>query len=193
MPTEPGGSRLVAKLKSENHKVLHRLIVAFAASGSLLLAGCSDATPAADGDIERVTLGDRSFDLELAMAPTSRRDGLGGRETLPENGGMFFVFPDAQLRRFWMFDCVMPIDIAFIDPIGYVTAIHTMPHEELRGEKESLLDYESRLPGYSSAYPAQFAIELAPGSFESLGIAAGDRISIPPERLKTLGKAAEPD
>ena len=184
---------MVAKLKSENHKVLPGLIVAIATSGTLLPGGCSNATPAVDGDVERVTLNDRSFDLELAMAPTSRRNGLGGRETLPENGGMFFVFPDAQLRRFWMFDCVMPIDIAFIDPIGYVTAIHTMPHQELRGEKESLLDYESRLPGYSSAYPAQFAIELKPGSFESLGIAVGDRISIPPERLKTLGKAAEPD
>ena len=184
---------MVAKLKSENHKVLHHLIVAFAASGSLLLAGCSDATPAADGDIERVTLGDRSFDLELAMAPTSRRDGLGGRETLPENGGMFFVFPDARPRRFWMYDCLIPIDIAFVDPIGFVTAVHTMPAEDLRGEDESILAYESRLEGYSSAYPAQFAIELVPGSFESLGIAAGDRLPISPERLKMLGQAAEPD
>ena len=184
---------MVAKL---NRKILDRsarLILAAATSSTVLIGGCSDATPATDGDIERVSLGDRSFELELAMARESRRLGLGGRETLAENEGMFFVFPDAQLRRFWMFDCVMSIDIAFIDPIGYVTAIHTMPPEELRGEKESLLDYESRLPGYSSSYPAQFAIELAPGSFESLGIAAGDRIPIPPERLKTLGKAAEPD
>lgn len=106
---------------------------------------------------------------------------------------MFFVFPDARARRFWMYDCVIPIDIAFVDPIGYVTAVHTMPAEDLRGEDESILAYESRLEGYSSAYPAQFAIELVPGSFESLGIAAGDRIPISPERLKTLGQAAEPD
>lgn len=188
---------MVAKLKSDVDAVCSGSLPAFVACGIVLLAlvlgGCSDPSPPVDGDLERVTLGDRSFELELAMAPESRRLGLGGRETLAENGGMFFVFPDAQPRRFWMYDCLMAIDIAFIDPIGYVTAVHTMPPEELRGETESLLDYESRLPGYSSAYPAQFAIELAPGSFESLGIAAGDRISIPPERLKMLGKAAEPD
>ena len=184
---------MVAKLKSEHHPGGTSLALGLATICAALVAGCGDSTPAADGDIERVTLGGRQFDLELAMATESRRQGLGGRESLPENGGMFFVFPDAQLRRFWMFDCVMSIDIAFVDPIGYVTAIHTMPPEELRGEDESLLDYESRLPGYSSSYPAQFAIELTPGSFESLGIEVGDRVSIPPERLKTLGKAAEPD
>ncbi len=161
--------------------------------GILSLAGCMDPKPPSDGDIERVNLGDRTFDLELAMARDSRQKGLGERTSVPDDGGMFFVFPDARLRRFWMFDCVIPIDIAFVDPIGYVTAVHTMPFEEPRGETESLLDYEARLPGYPSRYPAQFAIELAPGTFQSLGISAGDRITIPPERLKTLGKAAEPD
>ena len=161
--------------------------------GVASLPGCSDTTTPADGDIERLTLGDRTFDLEIASARESRRKGLGGRKSLAKDGGMFFVFPDARARRFWMYDCVIPIDIAFVDPIGYVTAVHTMPAEDLRGEDESILAYESRLKGYSSAYPAQFAIELVPGSFESLGIAAGDRIPISPERLKTLSLAAEPD
>ena len=184
---------MVAKLKNDLHATGAWLPLMIVAITAILLGGCGDTAPASDGDIERVTIGDRSFNLELAMARESRRRGLGGRESLPDDGGMFFVFPDAQLRRFWMFDCVISIDIAFIDPIGYVTAVHTMPPEELRAENESLLEYEARLPGYSSAYPAQFAIELPPGSFESLGIKAGDRIPIPPERLKMLGKAAEPD
>ena len=184
---------MAEKLNIGFHRAIPITVPAIAVVGTLLLGGCGDSVPPKDGDFEPVTLGGRSFELELAMAPPSRRKGLGGRETLPDDGGMFFVFPDARPRRFWMYDCLMSIDIAFIDPIGYVTAVHTMPPEELRGEQESLLDYEERLSGYSSAYPAQFAIELAPGSFDALGIAAGDRISIPPERLKMLGKAAEPD
>ena len=173
---------------------MHRFIAAVIASLSALAApGCDQPGVPADGGRERVVLGDRTFDLELAMGTASRTRGLGGREAIPEDGGMMFVFPDAQLRRFWMYDCVIELDIAFVDPIGFVTAIHTMPIETPRAADESILDYEARLPGYSSAYPAQFAIELQPGSFQELGISVGDRLPIPTERLKMLGQAAEPD
>ncbi|MAC18442.1 MAG: hypothetical protein CMJ23_01980 [Phycisphaerae bacterium] len=155
--------------------------------------GCSDSRKPVDGDVERVTLAGRSFDLDLAMATESRTRGLGGRDSLASDGGMFFVFPDARPRRFWMYDCLIPIDIAFIDPLGYVTSVHTMPTEPPRGPDESIAEYEGRLPGFTSGYPAQFAIELSPGMFESLGIGVGDRVSIPRERLKALGQATEPE
>lgn len=155
--------------------------------------GCSESGTPVDGAVEQVTLGGRSFDLDLAMATESRTRGLGGRDSLASDGGMFFVFPDARPRRFWMYDCLIPIDIAFIDPLGYVTSVHTMPTEPPRGADESIAEYEGRLPGFTSGYPAQFAIELSPGMFESLGIGVGDQLSIPRERLKTLGKAAEPE
>ena len=155
----------------------------------LLQVGCG----CANGPTETVEIKGEAFTLEVVTTRAAIEKGLGGRESIPENGGMLFVFPDVKARRFWMVECLVDIDIMYLDALGRITAIHTMPPEELRGEDESLLDYESRLPGYSSSYPAQFAIELIPGSFESLGIEVGDRVSIPPERLKTLGKAAEPD
>ena len=155
--------------------------------------GCSESRPPVDGGVEQVNLGGRSFDLDLAMSTESRTRGLGGRESLADDGGMFFVFPDARPRRFWMYDCLIPIDIAFIDPLGYVTSVHTMETEPPRGADESISEYEGRLPGFTSGYPAQFAIELSPGMFESLGIVAGDQLPIPRERLKTLGKAADPE
>ncbi len=157
------------------------------------LGGCEQAGTPVEGGIERVEIGGRTFDLELAMTAESRTRGLSGRASVPEDGGMLFVFPEAGLRSFWMYDCLVAIDIAFVDPIGYVTAIHTMPAEPPRGESESEFAYRDRLPGYSSRYRAQFAVELAPGMFESLGIKQGDRLPIPVERLKTLGAAAEPD
>jgi uncharacterized membrane protein (UPF0127 family) len=157
------------------------------------ITGCEQAGTPVEGGIERVEIGGRTFNLELAMTPASRTLGLGGRESVPEDGGMLFVFPDAQQRTFWQYGCLTAIDIAFVDPIGYVTAIHTMPTEPPRGESESDFAYRNRLPSYPSRYRAQFAIELAPGMFESLGIKEGDRLSIPMERLKTLGAATEPD
>jgi uncharacterized membrane protein (UPF0127 family) len=167
------------------------IIVSSVALASIL--GCEPANHPVDGGTEQVTLGDRSFTLELAMAPASRTRGLGGRNVVPDDEGMLFVFPDAELRSFWMYDCLTAIDIAFVDPIGYVTAIHTMPAEPPRREAESDVAYRERLPGYSSRYRAQFAVELAPGMFESLGIREGDRLPIPADRLKTLAATAEPD
>lgn len=175
------------------NSTLVALPIAIAVASLVGLAGCEgDSTPV-EGGIERVTLGGRTFDLVISMTPESRTRGLGGVAEVPADGGMLFVFPDARPRSFWMYDCLTAIDIAFVDPIGYVTAVHTMPAEPPRGDTESEFAYRDRLSGYSSRYPAQFAIELAPGMFESLGIAEGDRLPIPPERLKALGGAAEPD
>lgn len=160
---------------------------------ALGLLGCQPSSPPVDGGVERVTLAGRPFDLELAMGVASRRRGLAGRASLDDDEGMLFVFTDAQTRSFWMYGCVMDIDIAFVDPIGYVTAIHTMPAEPPRREGETEIEYEQRLAKYTSGYPAQFAIELAPGRFEELGIEVGDRLAIPTARLKTLSESAEAD
>ncbi len=176
------------------HRSSHRLaLAAMVVLAAASVTGCEQAGTPVEGGIERVEIGGRTFDLELSMTPASRTLGLGGRESVPDDGGMLFVFPDADFRSFWMYGCLTAIDIAFVDPIGYVTAIHTMPAEPPRGASESEFAYRDRLPGYPSRYRAQFAVELAPGMFESLGIKEGDRLTIPAERLKTLGAAAEPD
>ena len=177
-----------------NHHIAGMSFIAAVATAVVgWMPGCGEQSVPVDGGIERVALADRTFDLELAMSNESRRRGLGGRESLGPDAGMFFVFPDARMRRFWMYDCLIPIDIAFVGPNGYVTAVHTMPAEPPRAPDESLLEYEARLPGYGSGYRAQFAIELAPGTFDALGIEVGDQLPIPRQRLKTLSEAADPE
>ena len=156
----------------------------------LNIAGCDSKLPG-DGAIEPVSLGGKEFSLVLAMGNESRRIGLGGRTSLSAEEGMLFVFPDAQRRRFWMYDCLIDIDIAFIDPLGHVTAIHTMPMEPARGETEAILAYEDRLPRYPSRFPAQFVIELQPGMFETLGIKPGDRLTLDIPRLQRLAATCE--
>ncbi len=183
-------SILTASVRRSSHRLA---LAAMAVVAAASVTGCEPAGGPVEGGIERVELGGRTFALELSMTPASRTLGLGGRESIPKDGGMLFVFPDADFRSFWMYDCLTAIDIAFVDPIGFVTAIHTMPAEAPRGESESDLAYRDRLPGYPSRYRAQFAVELSPGMFKSLGIKEGDRLTIPVERLKTLGAAAEPD
>lgn len=156
----------------------------------LSLAGCNSKLPG-DGAVETVSLGETTFQLELALSNESRRIGLGGRTSLDATKGMLFVFPDAQRRRFWMYDCLMAIDIAFVDPLGHVTAIHTMPFEPPRGETETLFDYEERLPRYPSRFPAQFVIELQPGRFQELGIKPGDRLTLDMPRMKAFAEVCD--
>ncbi len=156
-----------------------------------ILQGCGKSIPA-DGEVETVRIGDQDFSLRVSSSNDTRERGLGGRTDLEDGEGMIFVFPDAQRRGFWMYGCRMDIDIAFVDPLGHVTAIHTMSFEPPQGEDEDVLDYEDRLPRYSSGFPAQFAIELAPGMFEKLGIRKGDRLEIDLARMKEIASNADP-
>lgn len=164
-------------------------IAALGCSTAFLASSCEPPKVAStEPRTEKVTLGDRSFTLRLAIDEKARERGLGGVEEIPADGGMLFVFPDAAVRNFWMRDCVIDLDIAFLDPFGIVTAVHTMPKEPPRGPQESESSYQARLKRYTSAVPAQFAIEVRPGTLAELGIKRGDRIALDLPRLKAAAR-----
>jgi len=150
------------------------------------LPGCSE-TPVAPG-YERVRIAGATFDLELAADPDSRVQGLSGRTEIPEDGGMLFIFTRASRQSFVMRDCLVPIDIIFVDGSGRVTATHAMAVEEPRREGESQLAYELRLRKYSSRYAALYAIELAGGKVAELGVGEGDLIELDHAKLKGLAR-----
>ncbi|MEM8783114.1 MAG: DUF192 domain-containing protein [Planctomycetota bacterium] len=129
----------------------------------------------------RVTLGDQSFDLELALEPATRIQGLSDRAYIAPDGGMLFAFPRAGNLNFVMRRCLVPIDIVFLDPGGRITATHAMQIEPYDRPDRLLRKYGSR-------YPAQFAIEVAGGTLESLALRPGDRIDLPLEDLKARAR-----
>jgi hypothetical protein len=131
-----------------------------------------------------VTAGGKRFDCRLALDEASRERGLGGVTEIGPDEGMLFAFPTAEERTFWMRDCVIDLDIAFLDGKGFVTAVHTMPKEPLRAEGESESAYLGRLKRYPSGAPAQFALEVAPGSLEKLGVRRGSRVEFDAAALK---------
>ncbi len=136
--------------------------------------------------MERITLSGKPYTLEVARDNAAREKGLGGRAEIPADGGMLFVFDDSQLRRFFMRDCTIDLDIVFLDPLGFVTAVHTMPKEPPRGTDESIDRYLARLKLYSSISPAQFAIELRSGEAAKLGIKPNQRIEHDWKRVRKL-------
>ncbi len=131
------------------------------------------------------------YTLEIAADFLSRTKGLSGRKEIAERGGMIFVYTNADIRNFWMYECLVDIDILYLDPKGVVTATHTMKAEPLRQPRESAAMYEARLKRYTSRRPAQFAIELKAGEIKRLEIKPGDVIEFDRKKLTDLARRLE--
>jgi hypothetical protein len=102
--------------------------------------------------------------VEIADNPIGRFIGLRGRESLPENRGMLFVYTEEDRRSFTMEGTLIPLSIAFMDSEGRIVDIQDMrPHTE----------------GYVSAKPTQYALEVNRGFFEERGVEVGDRAQLP--------------
>jgi uncharacterized protein len=152
----------------------------------LPLSGCSK--PAVINGIMPVEIGGRTFQLEIVADDETRNLGLGGRTQIDADKGMLFSFPDSKLRRFVMRDCLIDIDIIYLDSAGRIIAMHHMPIEDPKGENETLGVYELRLKKYSSRYNAQYAIELAGGMLEELDLNEGEFIKLDTEYLQSITK-----
>ncbi len=148
-----------------------------------------DAAPQ-PGPREEVEIGGETFRLELANDDLTRQAGLMHRTNIPDDGGMLFVFPDAQMRSFWMAYCLIDMDLIFLDARGRVTATHRMKALPPRRSDESRFAYEQRVRAadYTSRYPAQFAIELKAGSLDRLKVGVEDLIGLDLARLKAAAR-----
>jgi uncharacterized protein len=146
---------------------------------SLFFVGCGQQSPRLDEKTITVQIAGKPHTLELALSPDTRYQGMSDRKSIPEGTGMLFVYPrsQAQVLNFVMRKCLVPIDILYLEPSGRVVKTYTM----------SVVPYdtpEENLTRYSSVWPAQFAIELAGGSVEKLGVKEGDMIQLPKLELE---------
>lgn len=105
--------------------------------------------------------------VEVADDAEEQAKGLMGRTALGEERGMLFVFPDEQVRSFWMRDTLIPLSIAYIDSEGRIIDIQDM---EPRDDDP---------PHYVSAEPARYALEVNQGFFDERGVEVGDRVELP--------------
>jgi len=171
------------RLNARTATAAARLLPAIAAMLALApLTACDKETPE-DGRV-RVTIRGETFRLEPAMDDPTRTRGLGGRESIDEDGGMIFVFRTSQRRYFHMKDCLVDIDIAYLDDTGRVVSIHEMEKVPPRREDETEREYIGRLEQYPSRYPCSIAIEVKGGTFADLGLEPGQVIDLDVEALK---------
>ena len=156
------------------------------AAWKFLLLLLAFSTPVfADTERASVWIGGELFSLEIAADSATRARGLMHRSQIDPAGGMLFVFPTNRPRSFWMKNCLVDMDILYLDGDGVVIRQHQMFAEPLQQEKESMAEYHRRLQRYPSLDPARFAIELKHGTAARLKINQGDRVEMDiPELLQ---------
>lgn len=126
---------------------------------------------------QTVKIANQEFDLELALDPNGRYEGLSNRKEVAADGGMLFVFPEPDEVQFVMRDCLVPIDVMFIDAAGQIVSTHAM-------EVEPVATRSQPDRYYASGAPIQYAIELKGGLIAKLGLKKGDSIPLPFDSLK---------
>jgi uncharacterized membrane protein (UPF0127 family) len=134
-----------------------------------VVIGC-DKSPSTGLRTVKMTIGSRTYTLEVAETVEDRRKGLMFRESMPADHGMLFVFPEEEELSFWMRNTRIPLDIIFINSAGQVVRVAQMkPYDE------------SSVP---SGRPAIYAIELNQGEVEKNGVREGMTLEIPADVQK---------
>ncbi len=107
----------------------------------------------------------KTFVVEVADSNAKREKGLGDRDVLAPDHGMYFPFSDARYWVFWMKGMRFPIDIVWIRDGRVVDITPNVP-----------VDSGFPLKTYSPVEPADAVLEIRAGAAGTVGVAQGDGV-----------------
>ena len=117
-----------------------------------------------------VEVGGVAFKVDIADDAAERSQGLSGRDQLPEDGGMLFVYQEPVVPGFWMRQMRFPLDFVWIgDDCEVVDVTPNVPAPEAGTS-------DSELTLYHPAAPVLYNLEVNAGMVERHGIKAGDSV-----------------
>jgi uncharacterized membrane protein (UPF0127 family) len=130
---------------------------------SLLTILAVAAAPAfAQHPVAQLNAGIHVIRAEVVSDPGTRAQGLMHRKTLPQSGGMLFIFDEHATHCMWMKNTLIPLSVAFIDESGTILNIADMqPHSE---------------QSHCAAAQALFALEMTKGWFAQRGVKPGMKL-----------------
>lgn len=116
-------------------------------------------------DQAKITVGQKSLQVQVARTEAAREQGLMHRQTLAPWDGMLFVFQEPQPVAFWMKDTVMPLEVAYFDEAGTLQEIRPLTPGDLT-------------PVRSHRTDILYALELPSGDFERHGLKIGQKLTL---------------
>ena len=148
-----------------------RILLVFSVLLLEMIPACS-GTSAAGLPITKVRIGKHTVTAELAQSAGERARGLMYRKELGKNDGMLFVFPDEEIRSFWMKNTLIPLSIAYIDSDFVIVRIVDMNPQTT--------------DGHGSSKPVRYALEVNRGWFRDHGVREGAKVefALPKEESK---------
>jgi len=142
----------------------------------LLTAACVSASAPTEYDWARAVLpGGVELKLEMAVSAEQRMLGYMDRAHVADDEGMLFLFGSIATHGIWMRNCLVPLDIIWLDKnlriVEIAPRLQPCPPSDVDPEMK---DCPVHQPMRQSAY----VLEIAGGRAEVLGLAVGQSIVV---------------
>jgi len=105
----------------------------------------------------------KSLEIEIVDEEYGIKRGMMFRKQMEENRGMLFIFPDVQMRSFWMRNTIIPLDIIFVAEDRSIVTI----------QKNTKPFSETSIP---SSAPAKYVLEVNAGLSDNYNLRLGDKL-----------------
>jgi len=105
-------------------------------------------------------VGPEQMDAELCVTSRQVQTGMMFRKTMGTNDGMLFNLSYPQQAGFWMKNCYVPLDVAYINSQGVIEEIHPLQIQDTNTV-------------FSTATDVRFALETPQGWFNQHHITTG--------------------
>jgi len=119
-------------------------------------------------NIKSVKINNIEINVETASSYYLQLKGLSGKKSLEDNQGMIFIYPDYQIRNFWMKDMNFPIDVLWIKD-DTITGLQ---------KNIQIFDKNGKVSKFISPNPTNYVLELSAGFINKNNIKVGDKIKL---------------
>ena len=122
----------------------------------------TDTTMIPGQQLTHISLDDVPLSVRIADTPKTQAQGLSGTDSLPDDQGMLFVFPQDGTYQFWMKDMKYALDILWLDDAGHIVYI-----------KENLSP-DTYPASFGPTAPARYVLEVNAGFVAAHNVQLGD-------------------
>ncbi len=119
----------------------------------------------------KLQIGSQTLLVEIADTQEKTSLGLMYRKELKDGQGMLFIFPDEQVRSFWMKNTFIPLSIGYFNAKKELIDIQDM--------SPAGSEMQTHFPTYVSTGPAQYALEVPKGWFAKHKIGLKEKFKLP--------------